>query len=147
MTKDRTYSGGTEFSMWLREQPELDSSKGYITTDVDYVWVNANTDEFMLIEEKRYGWFVKGTQQKVFRILNAACKHDKNYRGYHLLTFENTNPQDGGIHLNNKDITTVDLIRFLQFDLEIISRYRDADEQKPTQKFTPKIVQNLNKIR
>lgn len=147
MTKDRTYEGSTEFSLWLRKQTELDSHLGYSASDIDFMWFNRQSKKWMLIEEKRYGWFPSKDQRQMFKIINKACANDKNYRGYHLLVFENTNPDDGLIHLNNKDISKEDLLKFLQFDEHIINKYYSEETGNTiTQKFTQKIVKNLKKL-
>jgi hypothetical protein len=38
----------TDFGKWLRAQPEIDSFLGYRATDLDYVWANVETDDWML---------------------------------------------------------------------------------------------------
>ena len=40
MTQKRRDDHSTEFGLWLREQDDLDSKKGYIATNIDYVWIN-----------------------------------------------------------------------------------------------------------
>jgi len=51
MTRRRNDNHSTEFGLWLREQPDIDSKLGYITTNLDYVWKNYKTGDWMLIEE------------------------------------------------------------------------------------------------
>jgi len=53
MTKPRFDDKSTEFGLWLRNQKEIDSGLGYITSNLDYIWRNYNTGDWMLIEEKR----------------------------------------------------------------------------------------------
>lgn len=111
--------GATEFSEWLRLQPEIDSSLGFITTNIDYMWRNYNTGQWMLIEEKRRNVEIKEWQRTMFRIVNAVCKLDENYKGFHIITFENTSPDDGKITLDRKEVSRDELIKFLRFELEI----------------------------
>lgn len=54
MTTWRRDEHSSPFGLWLREQHEIDSNLGFITTDIDYIWKNYVTNEWMLIEEKRY---------------------------------------------------------------------------------------------
>lgn len=104
----------TQFSDWLRHRKEIDSSKGYVATDIDYMWTNYKTGEWMLIEEKRWNSDVTWCQKEQFKIIHKACKEDPNYKGIHLLQFERTCPEDGKIYLNRKEITKSQLISFLQ---------------------------------
>lgn len=123
MTKPRFDSHSTEFGLWLREQPEIDSSLGYITTNLDYVWFDFRTKQVMIIEEKRYGSDTSRSQRQVFELLNAAMKTYEGYRGIHLLRFENTSPEDGQMRLNGKSIDKETLIKFLMFDKDILEEY------------------------
>ncbi len=115
MTRPRFDSHSTEFGLWLREQDEIDSSLGYVATNVDYVWCNYKTGDWMLIEEKRHMAKVKWWQRQIFNLLAWCCKHHFKFHGFHILQFENTSPTDGKIFLDNKKITEKDLIKFLQF--------------------------------
>lgn len=115
MTQQRRDNHSTEFGIWLRQQPEIDSARGFITTNVDYVWTNYLTGEWMTVEEKRYGRVPARNQSQQFARIDNACRSDDKYRGFHLLVFENTRPDDGGIWLDGKHITRDDLITFLTF--------------------------------
>lgn len=146
MTRDRTYEGSTEFSIWIRNQPELDSQYGYRAYDTDYIWWNSYSNKFMFIEEKRYGWdIIKAGPHTIFSRINKLCAKDNLYRGYHLICFENTNPDDGRIQLNYQDITKEDLIKFFQFDEQVIKKYRTIETGIISQKLPRKIVDNLPK--
>lgn len=115
MTQLRRDEHGTEFSNWLRVQPEIDSSKGYVATNIDYVWSDYKRNLWMLIEEKRYGYHPSFYQKRLFSHIDRLVKTDINYKGFHVLIFERTNPDDGRIYLDDKIITHDDLIEFLQF--------------------------------
>jgi hypothetical protein len=116
MTKERFDNHSTEFGLWLRKQKEIDSELGFITTNIDYMWRNYKTNQWMFIEEKRHGSQPREWQRKMFKIINGLCKLDINYKGFHLLVFENTNPDDGKIWLDKKEINKEELIRFLIFE-------------------------------
>ena len=146
-TKQCNYKGSTEFSLWLRDQSELDSSLGYITSDLDHIWMNYKNELWMLLETKRYGWYVGRVQHNILLKINKACAKDKMYRGLHQLVFENTTPDDGRIQLDEQEITKEELIKFLQFDQKIIDRYYKHKTEFITLKFTPKIVENLEKLK
>lgn len=116
MTRKRNDSHSTEFGLWLREQPEIDSGLGYVCTNVDYMWRNYKTGQWMLIEEKRHGSQVKKWQQSMFDILNWCGKQHPRFCGFHTIVFENTGPEDGKIYLDGIYITKAELIDFLKFE-------------------------------
>lgn len=70
----------------------------------------------MLLEEKRHRWMPKSYQISMYRVLDAACAGAKDYRGFHILVFENTTPDDGWIYLDGRHIVRRELISFLQFE-------------------------------
>ena len=115
MTQKRRDSHSTEFGLWLREQPEIDSKLGYIATNIDFMWRNYKSKLWMLIEEKRYMNQVKRWQMQMFKLIDFFCSADKNYRGFHVLKFENSNPDDGKIYLDGNEITRQELLDFLRF--------------------------------
>jgi len=115
MTVQRRDSHSTEFGLWIREQSEIDSTKGFCATNIDYVWNNYKTGDWMMIEEKRYGHQPKFPQTELFKLVDMCAKKDSKYHGFHVLVFENTSPADGQIFLDDKQITTHELIKFLQF--------------------------------
>ena len=114
MTQQRRDSHSTEFGIWLRQQEGIDSKLGYTATNIDFLWTNYKTGEWMLIEEKRYKQEPKFPQTKMFELLHNSIKDDK-YRGFYYLVFENTSPDDGRMWLDTKEITKQELIDFLQF--------------------------------
>ena len=116
MTKKRFDSHSTEFGLWLRGQAEIDSSLGFIATNVDYVWRNYKTGEWMLIEEKRFGRKPAFYQEEIFRLLDWCAAHHPKYRGFHTLTFQQTSPEDGRIWLDDEEIEKGDLLTFLRFE-------------------------------
>lgn len=115
MTRQRNDSHSTEFGLWLRKQPEIDSKLGYVGHNIDYLWLYYKTGKWMLIEEKRYCAECGYSQKEAFKIIHKACKTDKNYHGFHLIQFDCTSPDDSSIWLDGKIITKENLIAFLQF--------------------------------
>jgi len=114
----------TEFGLWLRDQTELDSRLGYVASNLDYIWRNYNTEDFMLIEEKRYNGKISYSQKQIFDLIHSICKKDFRYKGFHILKFEKTNPEDGKIFLNDLEISKKELIEFLKFNFEIDSEFK-----------------------
>ena len=115
MTQQRRDSNSTEFGIWLRQQEEIDSRLGFTTTNIDYMWINYKNNYWMLIEEKRYGKMPNYYQIEAYMLVDKASKADEKYKGFHVLVFEKTSPDDGGIYFDGKFITTIDLLEFLQF--------------------------------
>lgn len=117
MTQKRRDNHGTEYGDWLREQPEIDSKKGYVTSNIDFLWRNYKTGLWLLKEEKRYRQIPKFYQIEIYKLLDKALRlgKDQRYKGFHVLIFENTNPDDGQIFLDGKFISRNDLIIFLLF--------------------------------
>jgi len=122
-TRKRYDKFSTEFGLWLREQREIDSSLGYLTTNLDYIWVNYKTHDWMLLEEKRHGAIVRLWQQQIFNHLDKFLQSDNHYKGFHKIVFQNTNPEDGYIWLDGISITKAELLEFLQF--KTIGNLRD----------------------
>ena len=119
MTAPRIDNHSTEFGLWLREQKEIDSELGHVATNIDYMWQNYKNGNWMLIEEKRHNAQVKFWQQRMFDILNWCGKHHPRFKGFHIIVFEDTSPDDGTIYLNGKEITKRQLIKFLRFEADL----------------------------
>lgn len=119
MTKPNITSKDSNFGRWLRHHPELDSSKGFRATDLDLLWYCADGIEtagsYYLIEEKCKLREMDSWQARRFQILDQNCKQDPLYKGFHLIQFENTSPEDGKIYWNHVEITTEQLIDYLTF--------------------------------
>lgn len=70
----------------------------------------------MLIEEKRYSSDMRYAQKEAFKLIEAACLLDKKFKGFHLIQFEKTNPDDGRIWLDGIQISRDELIKFIRFE-------------------------------
>jgi len=116
MTRQRNDAHSTEFGLWLRQQKSIDSLYGFVATNIDYVWENYKTGDWMLIEEKRYGRDISYPQRIAFNRIHGLCKGDTKYHGMHLLVFECTSPDDGKIWLDRREIDSHELIAFLMFE-------------------------------
>lgn len=126
MTIQRSYGNDTNFGKWLRTNDQLDSSNGYVATDVDYVWNDYKSNRFMLIEEKCNKATSSFPQSQTFKMLDEAIKGKESYHGFHLLQFDNTSPTDGKIYLDGRQITEGQLVKFFQFELP--EKYYDTYE-------------------
>ena len=115
MTRKRIDEHSTEFGLWLREQPEIDSGLGFVASNLDYIWRNYKTGDWMLIEEKRNGAKCPPWQLEMFAIVTRACRGYPGFKGFHMLVFEHTNPTDGRIWLDGAEVNGHALIAFLRF--------------------------------
>jgi hypothetical protein len=125
MTTWRRDEHSSPFGLWLRKQNEIDSKIGFITTDIDYIWKNYITNEWMLLEEKRYGKIPTRPQLNCLLQMDLYLKASKLYRGCYVVVFENSTPMDGGIKIgrvdnvysiNIKDIDKDMFLSFLRFE-------------------------------
>jgi hypothetical protein len=128
----------TPFSLLIREIPELDSLLGYRTSNIDFVWAFEPDEQYLLLEEKRFGASIKDWQMRVFRYVDQALRlsGDPNYYGFHTLVFEgelpsawrqkihdpasflakfDKEPIEGKMRLDGREITIDELIEFLSF--------------------------------
>jgi hypothetical protein len=113
MSRKRIDNHGTQFSDWIRTVEELHAKKGYTATDLDYVWRSYKTNQWMLIEEKRYGGQLRPFQTVTFDIIRKVAELDQKYCGFVLLQFQNTSPQDGATYWNGELITEKQLVERL----------------------------------
>ena len=134
MTRKRNDDHSTEFGLWLRQQlPNqctdvscIDSSLGYITTNIDYKWENYNTGKFVFIEEKRFGRKAIFPQTKQFKDLHTLVlesPHNGKYKGFFYIVFENTNPDDGRILIKSclkKEYTEINPDELLTFLRDVV---------------------------
>lgn len=118
MTQKRRDNHSTEFGLWLRKQGEIDSSLGFIATNVDFVWRNYKTGEWLLLEEKRYGRDCPRWQKEIFAVLHRAARNDPKYRGFYFVKFEKTSPEDGKLWINNRESNRETLLKLLRFEFQ-----------------------------
>jgi len=124
MTRRRFDEHSTPFGEWLREQELIDSSLGFIASNLDYIWANYETKNLMLLEEKRFSGTLTYSQKELFSRLDNCLKSmsgcgllDYKYWGFHFIQFENTSPEDGAIYLDGRLISKDELLKFLRFEL------------------------------
>ena len=116
MTRQRNDNNGTEFEAWRRKQQHLSSGLGYLATDVDFIWRNYKTKQFMFVEEKCKMSTMTGPQYETFKMVDEQMSSHPDYMGFHLLQFENTSPEDGKIYWNKKHISLDRLNQILTFE-------------------------------
>ena len=116
MTVQRRDHNGSPFGDWLRAQAALDSRDGWLASDLDMIWLNTATGEYMHLETKCRMAVMKEWQRRLFRdLVRRPCLPDTRYRGFHLLQFEATNPLDGATYIDGRRVTLRELLDFLAF--------------------------------
>jgi len=117
MTQGRRDEHSTEFGLWLRQQPEIDSSLGFTNTNVDHRWRYKRSGLWMEIEENRYSHLPKLYQVKSHRVADKAARTDPNYWGFHVSVFSQTNPDDSAMMALDGVFTTRRApVAFLRFE-------------------------------
>lgn len=121
MTKQRIFHDGkySDFSEWLRKQPEISSEIGFVTTDIDFLWRNYKTGIWMILEEKTHGGIVERWQGEFLQLLDRLGAHDPLYKGVYLVRFENTTPDNGRVMVNKRLLTRQEFLKFLRFELDV----------------------------
>lgn len=123
MTATRPYYSNpnttTPFSHWLRQREfPLDSTR-ISNHDLDYVWHNYREHWLILIEEKRacaeQTWAQKQTHGVLDKMLRMTAYRDCEYRGYYLIQFEKTTPDDSRwMLINGNAASKGDLLHLLR---------------------------------
>lgn len=109
MTKQEfTFRRPTVLSGWIRENLPS-STTGFRVYDIDWIILNWETKQFMLLEEKVHGYQVNETQGEVFnfvhKVLTEGIKSwpDWKYKGFYSVIFENKTFEDGKCYFGNRN--------------------------------------------
>jgi len=125
MTIKRKDGLGSDFSEYIRNHPDLDSSKGYTCTDIDFIFTNYKTGEFIVVEEKCYEKKPSKSQLITYKQLDIAYRtaFPDKYKGVYIIQFTKTSPENGFIMINRRKATEETLLRLFQFDNEVLEMY------------------------
>ena len=109
-----------ELSDWVRAKLPLPNT-GYAVSDVDLCLYNCRTQNFMFIEVKRKNFECKKNQRTFFAMLHKRMTKSNhidtwNFKGFHLLTFENTWWTDGKAYLDHRQVTEQEVIKFFSME-------------------------------
>jgi hypothetical protein len=115
-TQRRDGKSPSEFSDWFRNQDEIDSGLGFLNTNIDYAWKDKHSKKWMYLEEKRFNTWPRTWQLDFFREIDEATR-SSNYKGFHLIRFERTSPDDGMLYVDDEVADREWLIAFLRFEL------------------------------
>jgi len=141
-TCKKPVSPATEFSDWSREQKAIRSSVGFVPTDLDFVWLNYKSKQWMLLEEKRYNARLEMPQRGVFNVLHNSI-NDKNYKGFYIVRFEKTSPEDGSITIENLSSGKTRKINKKQFFYFLQMNWKHKQKEKDVSK----IITNIRNTR
>lgn len=121
MTKqEKTNNRSLKFSKWIREYLP-DSKTGFCVGNQDWIFFDYKNNKLMFCEEKTHmakisTWFRLLIKNIIHPALLDYCKKKQiDYRGYHLIQFEQESPDDGKIYLDYREINKQELIDFLSF--------------------------------
>ena len=130
MTRTRRDNNDTQFGNWLRTKKIIKSGLGYDAENIDYVWFAFYDGWFILIEEKRHGASQRLAQADTHGIIHQLLENvplgtkvktmrgnrEIEYRGYYLVQFQKTNPDDSlWIKINGTKYTKNELLYLLKF--------------------------------
>src|SRR3990167_5737994 len=86
-----------QFSQWIRKNLP-DSSTGLMVSDLDFILCNYKHKKILLLEIKTRGAGLKTWQNKLFqnlaRWLSNGMDNGYEFKGFHVLKFENTSFED-----------------------------------------------------
>ena len=122
--KELTYKRDLSFSTWIRENLP-DSVSGFMVSDIDFYIYNYKKKIHALVEVKTRNAPVKTWQKIMYENLCKWIKEGSEkdgwlFKGLYIITFENTNFEDGICYLNNNVISESELIEILSlYDLAI----------------------------
>lgn len=126
-------AAATPFSDWLRSSqcPEELSSKFFDCENLDYVWFNYREGWFIIIEEKQFGKNISVNQLDTHRVIHQLLeigaksgipietmrgKRKIEYRGYYIVVFSNSTPDDSEwIKINGVLCGKNELLHLLKF--------------------------------
>lgn len=114
-TRKAQYTSRSAFSDWIRTPTELDSKKGFRNYDIDNIWWLKDKGLWMRIEEKTRNGSMTPDQKMIFAHIHTSTDDQVGYKGFHLLVFSNTTPDNGETFLDGKKISREDLIGFFEF--------------------------------
>jgi len=113
-----SFNRDNSFSIWSRRNLP-DSSTGFMVSDIDFILYDWNLKKIMLLETKCKNDEVKTWQRNLFnnihRWIKKGIDDDWEYKGFHLIQYENTSFIDGKVYFDKKEIEEKELIEILSF--------------------------------
>lgn len=110
-----------ELKLWLKEQPELSRELGFYVNNINCIWSNNKTKDWMIIENEHNIRELQPNQREVFDIINKCCSNDPRFHGVHVLAFKELKPDDIKIFWDGEQISKTRLLKILMFENEDIS--------------------------
>ena len=88
-------------SMWFRDQPELDSWNGNNIQDLDFIYENKNTGNYVFLEEKSKCGKLRKWQSLLFGRIAADIESAPKFRGFWIVWLTGKSPSDGPVSVEN----------------------------------------------
>jgi hypothetical protein len=154
-TIPRRYGEGTPLNEWIRNHPDLDSSLGFVASDVDLTWYNHKLALIMMTEHKENMGAVSPSQEATLSVLDQGLSRglsDPNltlvsrrlhipehvhYCGLHVIVCQNTNPEDGDIYIDGVRVTKEQFLKFLRFEWTPVIQVYNLQRERIITSHTP----------
>jgi hypothetical protein len=145
MTKPVRVYSKTPFSQWVRIYgPDSEANTDAIDIeDIDYIVFGYLTGDLMTLEEKQNGATSSDAQGDTHHVVTQMLRLASGkvvdtqrgpraitYRGHHLIQFDKTGPEDGGIRVDGKAVTKEELARFINFG-KPLTNHRTPSSRTP----------------
>jgi len=109
------------FDTWVKKQPELADGSSFCASNINCILLANDIGNWMIVMVKYYMQQPELDQLEMLNILDKSCSYDPKFYGVHILTFENTNPEDGHMLWDGEQISKARLLKILMFEDEDIS--------------------------
>jgi hypothetical protein len=158
-TRTRGFGEDTPLNGWIRNHPELDSSLGFVASDVDLTWYNHKLELIMITEHKEHMGLIRPSQEATLSVLDQGLARGLSdpklilvsrrlhipehvhYCGFHTIVCQNTNPDDGDIYVDGVQVTQEQFLHFLRFEwTPIITVYKEQQERIITSRTTEDLL-------
>lgn len=144
VTRQINFETGTPFGLWMRKQNEIDSRRcGLSIQNLDYVihrYSFPSCEAVMLVEEKTHSGKQSYAQRSTHGLIDQALRladrkmvktsrgqmKELRYCGYHILTFENTTPDNGRMWWDGQLIDRELLLKVLRFAVNPSKPFEEA---------------------
>jgi len=113
------------FSQWIRTNLPDSGGGAFLVTDLDFILCSIKYKLLMLLECKTRNKSIQNWQRNIFDILDKCIKYalpkimpEWEYKGFHVIKFENTFFDNGKVYLDGQEIDEEGLRYFLSMGME-----------------------------
>ena len=116
---EELFNGNTKLYRWRRKQTAIDSSLGYVASNIDCIWMNLKTGKWCIIEDKESGSQIANWQHTLLTNIHNACLCLKGYQGMFSIEVVGEEPEitkDTRIKINGVEMGINCLLNFFRFE-------------------------------